>query len=620
MGKNKSLGETPDFASSGRRTILLVLLGLVTALYLGRLAQIQLIQGSEFKTRSESQAIKQIRIEPFRGNLFDRNGRLIVHNEPSFSITLTPKDFKKETMPLLASVLGLDTNEINSLLKKYRTYPKYIPIKIKRDLDFNTISLVEEFNDHLPGIGINVESKRLYEFDGNMAHLLGYTREISARQLERMKYYNPGDVIGQDGIEKEYEPELKGREGVKFVTVNKFGQQVESYEGGEIDKSAINGFDLYLGIDIRVQQLAEDLLEGQRGCVVAIDPQDGSVIALASKPDFDPRDFSGKVPASIYSQLRDDPASPLMHRSIMAQYPPGSTWKMFIALAALQEGLITDKTVVHCPGGYQFGNRFWKCNGTHGSMNVRNAIKYSCNTFFYKTGVELGYENFEKYGQLFGFGQKTGIDLPHEKSGRLPTREWLTDRLGKNGAVQGKLVNYGIGQGEILTTPLQMAVYTAAIANGGKLFRPHVVNKMKNNFNGKIEEINIDYYNLPIDKKHFEIVKKGMNAVVNEAGGTAWRARVDSLHVCGKTGSAQNPHGDSHAWFVSFAPMENPRIAICVFVENSGSGGVVAAPIAQKIIDSYLNGFEKKQAPGESPADTTSREAEIMTVNQQESQ
>ncbi|MDT3739129.1 MAG: penicillin-binding protein 2 [Candidatus Kapabacteria bacterium] len=589
MGYRDTIGGSTEFASSGRHKFSRYLIYAIFGIFALRLGQLQIIEGEKYKSVSEAQAIKRVRLEPFRGNIFDVNNEIIVHNEASFSVTLTPASFNPVIMPLLSSILEMDSTEIQSVVKKYQSYSKFNAIKIYRDADFRIISLIEEYSDELPGIDVVVEPKRLYEFTGNMAHMLGYTREISRQQLDKSPYYFPGDLIGQTGIERTFESDLRGREGVQYVAVNKFGQRVASYNDGTNDIAAKNGFDLYLGINIKIQELAEKLLEGKHGSVVAINPEDGSIIAMASKPDFNPRDFSGKIPPGLYRQLSTDEGSPLLHRAIMSQYPPGSTWKMMIALAALQEGVINESSSIYCGGGLQYGGRFRKCHGAHGNVSVRRAIQTSCNVFFYTLGMRLGYEKFERYGYMFGFGIKSGIDLPHENAGLLPTKSWLESRLGKGGASEGRLVNYGIGQGEILVTPLQMATYTATIANEGVYNQPHVVTHIRNNISNRKEPLNYKFEQLPIDNKYFKIVKDGMFDVVNLEGGTASAARLPDIQVCGKTGTAENPHGQDHAWFVSFAPRENPKIALCVFVENAGFGGAIAAPIAHKILDVFFH-------------------------------
>ncbi len=577
---------SPGVQKKGR--ILKIIVVFVFLVFVGRLAQLQVVEGHKYRSDSEAQAIKTVRIEPFRGNVFDRNGNMLVHNEPSFSVILTPNDFHRNAIPLLCSILGIDSLEIIKLLDANKGFSKFVPIKIHRDADFRIVSLIEEYSDHLSGVEIMIDSKRLYEFEGNMAHVLGYTREISKEQLARTPFLYQGDQIGQSGIELTYDDDLRGREGLQFVTVNKFGQKVSSFDNGRSDISSKNGFDVYLGIDIRLQEHAEKLLKDRRGAIVALDPGNGSVLAMVSKPDYDPRDFSGKISASLYNSLMNDPASPMLNRAIQSQYPPGSTWKMLIAIAALQEGIIDENTTIHCSGGLNYGGRFWKCHGTHGNINARRAIQTSCNTYFYTLGMKLGIDLFEKYTNLFNFGYKTGIDLPHERSGLIPTRDWLTKRFGKI-PFTGRMINYGIGQGEILITPLQMAAYTASIANGGYYYRPRVVTHIRNNLTNKLEPLENYATKIPIDERILNVIKNGMSDVVNVSGGTAASVRISDVEVCGKTGTAQNPQGKDHAWFVCFAPKNDPQIAMCVFVENAGFGGAIAAPIAAKLLKAFFN-------------------------------
>lgn len=587
MPLKQSFGDNPYFASAGRRRAFKVLVVFVSVVFILRLAQLQLIEGSEYRHESDAQAIKKLRVEPFRGNIYDNNDKLFVHNEPSFSVSITPNEFLDEALPLLSSILGKDIDEIKKALAKFKNYSPFIPRKIFRDADFAMVSLLEEYNDYLPGVDINVESKRLYDFKGNLGHVLGYTREISGKQLKKLKYYNPGDVIGKSGLEYSYESMLRGKDGIKCVMVDKFGKKVASFEEGDNDVLSNNGFDLYLGIDLKLQEYAEKLLDGKRGSIVAIDPDNGEVIISVSKPDYDPRDFSGKISIDLFSALINDPGKPLLHRAIMSAYPPGSTFKMLIALAALQEGLITPSSTIYCGGSLMFGGRRWKCHGAHGNTSVRRAIQWSCNVFFYQLGLKLGLDKIVEYGKMFGFGSETKIDLPFEDDGNFPSRDKLTKQYGKK-IPRGLFLNYGIGQGEILATPLQMTVYTASIANKGTLYQPHTVRSIYNNLSNKREPLNYAEFKMPIKKEYFDIIHDGMYDVVNRQGGTALSAYVPGLKICGKTGTAQNPHGKDHAWFVCFAPKDNPRIAMTVFVENSGFGGAVAAPIAGKILKAFF--------------------------------
>ncbi|OGU16183.1 MAG: penicillin-binding protein 2 [Ignavibacteria bacterium GWB2_35_12] len=583
------IDTNPDFASKQRRNIFRTIIVLLAIVFIGRLGYMQIIQGSAYKLESESQAIKQVVVEPFRGDIYDRNGDIIVNNEPSFTLSITKNDFTKESLILLSSILEMDSSEINEALLPYKNVSKFTPIKLFRDLDFQKTALIEEYNDLLPGVEIVVDFKRLYNFYGNMAHLLGYSREVSEVQLKQYPYYKSGDVIGQTGLEKEYEEILRGNKGIKFVTINKLGKKVASFDNGRNDIPSRNGFDMFLTIDKKLQAHAETLLKGKRGALVALNPNNGEILAIASKPDYNPRDFAGKIPSDLFHKLINDPAYPMYNRSIMSAYPPGSTWKMLVALAALQEGIIDINSTVNCRGSIQLGFKNFKCHGAHGTISVRNAIKVSCNVFFYETAMKLGFEKMLKWARIFGFGDKTFVDIPSESKGKFPSEEWLINNFGSFDEIPaGYLANYGIGQGEIAATPIQMALYASAIATKGTIYQPHVVRYIHNNITNKIEPISYDKKEIPIDKKYFDIVQKGMWDVVNSGAGTASSVYIQGIEVCGKTGTAQNPHGRDHSWFICFAPMKNPQIAICVFVENAGFGGVVAAPIARNFLMAYF--------------------------------
>lgn len=584
------------FISAPRVRIFKSIVILVCGMFILKLAHLQIVKGLLYQEASEAQAIKQVIQEPFRGNIYDADGRMIVHNKSSFALSFTPNLWLDESFPLLNSILDLDSVELSKIIHKYTKFSPFLPVKFQRDVDLETISGIEEYSEYLQGIDVIIESKRLYQSDAFMAHLLGYTKEISPKELESFQYYRMGDVIGKQGIEKEYEGLLKGNEGVKFVAVNKFGQQVFKYEKGKKDKVSKNGFDLYLGIKSDLQAKAEKLLEGKRGAIVAIDPSTGEVLAMASSPTFDLTEFSGKISPEYYSTLINDPDKPFLDRTVNSEYPPGSSWKMLIALAGLEEGVITPTSTFTCRGGYQYGNRFFKCLGHHGSIDVKTAIKKSCNAFFYQLSLKLGAENVTKYGRLLNFGQLTGIDLPSEKKGNFQDYVTLKNRF--NDKVPGwMLMNFGIGQGEILVTPVQMAAYIAAIANGGKWIQPHVVRKIFNNVTRSFQNIQYEERDLKLSSSTIETVKDGMWKVVNEAGGTAGNARIDGLDVCGKTSTAQNPHGKDHGWFTCFAPRENPKIAIAVMVENAGWGGRVCAPIAKELLLEFFYPERNKPKP-----------------------
>jgi penicillin-binding protein 2 len=431
--------------------------------------------------------------------------------------------------------------------------------------------------------------RRLHRGPARLAHVLGYVREVGPQHLERMgDYYRPGSPIGYTGVEATYEPFLRGEKGYRFVVVNALGQPVAAFRERRYDVPARKGFDLYLSIDARLQAIAEQLLEGHRGAIVALDPQTGEVLALVSKPDYDPEPLNRRDAGSYYLRLLQDPERPLFNRALQSLYPPGSTWKMVVAAAALQDSLITERTHVSCTGGFVYGGRMYRCHHAHGAVNVVQALRVSCNTFFYQLGLRVGLERLSRVGALFGFGHPTGIDLPGESRGVLPTRDYYERRYGKQGWSEGgRLVNLGIGQGELSVTPLQMAVYAAALATG-VVRQPHVVRAVVNPYTGELQPLTHAEARLPLRPEVLELLRQGMEEVVNAPGGTAQAARLPGVRVCGKTGTAQNPHGKDHAWFIGFAPRENPRIAFCVMVENAGFGGAVAAPIARQLLEAFF--------------------------------
>lgn len=582
--------ESVNIGGKERSLTMRIIVMAVLSIYVGRLAYLQIIQGNVYRLKAETQAIKQVTIDPFRGNIFDRNGERMVHNSPSFSISITPNEFQESSIPLLASILQLQQNEIKEFVEESKKISRVKPNKIYRDADWSIISLIEENHEFLPGVDISVESKRLYTIDGNMSHILGYSREINKKQIQTMgDYYAPGDIVGYAGLEKTYENFLRGTKGIQFVAVNSTGQKVSSFQEGKNDITAEEGFDLRLGIDKQLQELAEKLLQGKRGGIVALDPNSGEVLALVSMPDYDIREFSGRTKSNLFSKLLKDESKPLFNRATQTIYPPGSTWKMLMGIAALKEGIITPQKTINCPGYFEFGGRSWKCHGAHGATNLQKAIHVSCNVFFNKIGPQLGINNFEKYGRDFGFGQKTFIDIPEDSKGKLPGEKFYKKQKLSAGEIRGRLVNLGIGQGELGVSPLQMAVYCAALANKGTIYQPHIVRSIYNRKTGQLQDVAFASRKaITFPDEYWDIIHKGMYDVVNTPGGTALSAKVSGISVCGKTGTAQNPHGEDHAWFIAFAPRVNPKIALCVLVENSGFGGTVAAPIAQRLLTKFF--------------------------------
>jgi penicillin-binding protein 2 len=599
------------FGSSARRNILLTVASLMAVAFIGRLVQLQLVEGTQYRSKSDAQGIKRVTIEPIRGAIFDRNGHVIVANVPSYSVVVTPNRLLPEAKSLLAKILKTDTATINAKIAQYKLND-FSPVRIWRDVDRTVWAELNEMHEDLPGVDIQEESKRAYAGDVRVSHLLGYTKEINRDQLTNYgDYYEPGDVVGQSGVEGAYEPFLRGDKGYDLVLVNNRGQRVKPFEDGKYDQPPGNGFDIYLGLDAGLQQYAEQLLKPYHGAVVALDPNNGEILAMASAPDYDPNIFSGVTNRQEYQKVHDDPGNPLLNRATQAVYPPGSTWKPLMSIAGLTEGLIKPNTMVNCPGSYTYGGHTWKCDAVHGSLAVQRAIQASCDVFYYQLSVKMGIDLYNKWGKMFHFGERLGSDVLEGRT-LLPSREYYDKAFGKDKWPKGVMVNLGIGQGELLVNPLQLAAYCAAVANGGTWYRPHAVHAVKNKRLNEIESVHPDGEDLHLRPDVVDIVRAGMYDVVNTPGGTAYGAwsiaRADSIKVAGKTGTAQAPGHQfgarDHAWFICFAPFDKPRIAMCVMVENVGFGATYSAPIARKLIHYFMT---HQKEPGDEKLDATPR-------------
>ncbi|MBN1397872.1 MAG: penicillin-binding protein 2, partial [Bacteroidetes bacterium] len=434
-------------------------------------------------------------------------------------------------------------------------------------------------------------------------------------QLKRTgSLYQQGDLVGSSGLEASYETFLRGEKGYEYISVNSKGQLLGHLEEGRRDIPSKEGFDLILSLDFGLQAFAESLMTNYRGALVAIDPNDGGILAMVSKPDFDPSVFSGVTSSEVWTKLNTDPGKPLFNRATMTRYPPGSTFKMVVAAAGLEEGVINEHSSILCKGAFRFGNRTFKDVHVHGSVSVIKAIQQSCDVFFYQLVLKVGLDKLHEYSKRFGFGKPTGIDISEETSGLIPSTEYYDRVYGKGKWTQGYIVSLGIGQGEIGVSPLQMAQYVAAFANNGTIIQPHAVNSIRNKRTNRLDVI--DHSEIPVWLNYdaMRMIREGMRRVVEEPGGTGRLAHVQGIVSAGKTGTSQNPHGEDHAWYVGFAPFDQPRIAIAVMLENAGFGGSKAAPIAGLVIEKYLFGELRRQiykpAPSAATKDTTKTSTE----------
>lgn len=580
------------FASNIRKNIIIALISIIGIGFIGQLIKMQIIEYSSFVEKAANNSIKKIVKKAPRGILFDRNHQILVSNKPFYSLEITPAVYDTSNNGIIEDILGLENNYVKEILYDKRGYSKYLPRVIKRNIDFEQIAWLEEHIEKLKGVQIVVDLQRDYSFNVKGSHIFGYLREINANQLKKNSgLYNLGDFIGIKGVERAYEKFLMGEKGYQFILVDSRRKTIGRYLEGENDIPPSKGSDLMLTIDATIQEVAEKEFENYSGSLVAIEPATGEILAYVSAPYYDLNDFASVTSKDIMKKLRTDPNKPLFDRAANSIYPPGSTIKMLAALIGLQEGIITQNTIVTCKGGYQYGNRFFKCHNVDGPVNVVDAIEHSCNTFFYKLIMDIGLDRWASYIRMFGFGNGTGFDLTNDAKGIVPDSKYYDRVYGKNKWTRGNLVSLGIGQGELSVTTLQMAQYVALLANYGKTKTPHIAKGYLKGFTNELYPFKYDDVNIPISRQNLEIVRRGMYKVVNGKG-TATHIRLPNIKIAGKTGTSQNPHGKDHAVFVAFAPYDNPKIAVALIVENVGYGGTFAAPIAQKVIKTYLENIE----------------------------
>jgi len=579
--------------------------GVAFFILLVRLFYLQVIQGEELRRLSENNCIRLQSTDPSRGMIFDRTGTLLVDNRPSFDVSIILKDAKpvKGTIEKLSKYINVPASELMSKIENNKTGSHYKPIPLKKDIGRDALAAVEVHKFDLPGVVIDVKSRRHYIERQRAAHLIGYLSEINSQELESGKYpgCKGGEFIGKFGVEKIFESFLHGERGGRQVEVNVMGQVVRILK--TVD--AQPGHNIYLTIDNTLQKTAEMLLEDKAGAIAAMDPNTGHILALASAPSFDQNIFVDGMSHKQWETLVSNPLRPLENKAIQGAYPPASTFKIVTAMAGLEEGVIDEKTTFYCPGHYRYGNRVYRCwkRGGHGNVNVVKALAESCDVFFYQVGQKLGIDRLAMYAKACGLGSLTGIDLDHEVAGLFPTTAWKKRRTGI--AWQGgETLSVAIGQSYNLATPIQMLVLTSAVANGGALYTPLVL-KSVNTADGAVvvQSKRRLAGRLPAGKQTFRIIKKGLREVVNSPKGTGRIAHIGGLSVSGKTGTAQvvgrgnDPnwsdknlpdHLKAHAWFVAYAPSENPQIAVTVVVEHGEHGSSAAAPIAREIIRTYL--------------------------------
>ncbi|UFS72872.1 penicillin-binding protein 2 [Geomonas sp. RF6] len=581
-------------------------------LLLARLWYLQVIATADLQNQSENNRLRFVPVAAPRGAILDRNGKVLVSNTPSFSVAVIPKDVKDKVQLVgnLSRYLGVDEQEILDKWRKSEGRAKYYPLVVASNITRDQLEFLEENRLALSGVNIEMKPVRAYANGLLASHLLGYIGEISEDELtnENFKEYNPGDYIGKSGIERAWERSLHGVDGGRQIEVDARGRFLRTVE----ETNSAVGNSIVLTLDLDVQKAAEEALGESAGAAVAMDVRTGEILAFASTPGYDPTLFAGRMPKDKWKEYLEDKRRPLENKALKGLYPPGSTFKIVTAIAGLEEGLIDEHSAVSCPGYYKFGNATFRCwdKRGHGHVELRKALRESCDVYFYKLAERLGVDRIAKYAKLLGLGAPVGVGLEKEKSGVIPTQEWKLKRYGKKW-FQGETLSVGIGQGYVLTTPLQLMSMMSAVAADGVRYQPHLVKRIVDSEGKALQEFAPKVVGQSgIKPQNLRLVKEGLWAVVNEAHGTGAMARLAEVQVAGKTGSAQvvkqKTRGGSlayefrdHALFVAFAPYQNPEIAVSVVVEHGEHGGSAAAPVAGKILRAYFEskGVIKKPVP-----------------------
>jgi penicillin-binding protein 2 len=578
-----------------RKYFIIALVVLASVVLLLRLFTIQVVQ-DKYRLSAENNVLRYVTQYPARGLIYDRKGNLIVYNQAAYDLMVIPAQTGKMDTVTFCNDLGITRENFIERMKAARNYSYRAPSVFLKQISAERYATFQEKMFMFPGFYVQPRTLRKYSRPV-AAHLLGYVSEVDESVIKKEPYYKPGDYIGKLGIEEAYEADLRGKRGVKIYLVDAYSRVKGSYAGGSMDTVAVQGADIIASIDLDLQEYGEHLMQNKVGSIVAIEPKTGEILALVSSPAYDPGLLVGRVRSENFSRLMADTASePLFNRAFMASYPPGSTFKPINGLIGLQEKVIDPTTEFGCDNGYLFVG----CHSHRSPLNLAEAIMISCNSYFCQTyrrilenknynTVAEAYEKWRSYLLEFGFGRKLGTEFSNELPGLIPPSTYFDRYYGKDKWKALTVISMAIGQGEILTTPLQMANMTAAIANRGYYYTPHIVKSIGTDH--KIKEAYTIRHSISIDSVNFERVISGMEMAVNgDAGATARIAALKDIIVCGKTGTAQNPHGKDHSVFIAFAPKDDPQIAIAVYVENAGFGATYAAPVASLMIEKYLKG------------------------------
>jgi len=592
--------------------------GIVTLMFLfiaSRLVYLQIIKGDDLRKYSEENRLKKDKLFPTRGIIYDRNGKVIVDNRASFDVVMLAQFYPKHDPVMnsrLAKALDMPVEELSRRIDKGRKGASFYPVLLKSNVSKDILAAIETDAHAFPGVDIEVNVQRRYPYSEIAAQVLGYTGEVTPRDIaaDSKKVLESGDYIGKMGIERTYDSYLRGVNGVGYVEVDAMGRRKKS-EGAEkllgfvAQTEPVAGNNVYLTLDADLEVAAASAMKARNymGSVVALDPRSGEILALVNSPSYDPGTISGReVNSKVWTELRNNKDRPLRNRAIQDHYPPGSTFKLFVAVAGLAEGIVSTKSNVNCSGHLPFGNRVFHCWKRHGVSDFVRSIKESCDVFFYQLGNQLGVDTIAKYARWFGLGAQTGIRLAGEQRGNIPDTEWKLKTY-KDIWHPGETLSVSIGQGYVDVTPIQLVTGYAAIGNGGFVYRPYLVRRIEGRTGEVIKEYQPELIRkIEIPNEVFDAVKEGLFKVVNEPGGTAFLSKSKLTQISGKTGTAQVrnfskmmevkceklPYYDRHhGWFVGYAPRENPQIAVVVIAEHSCHGSS-AGPVVREVIDAYM--------------------------------
>lgn len=582
-----------------RRNIIAFVILLIAVIFLVKLFLIQVVS-SDYTPAATNNVVRRITQYPARGLIYDRNGELLVYNQAAYDIMVNPQHLSHFDTTEFCRILKIERSYLEKKLQEAKDYSRYKPSIFLKLVSSENYARLQEKMYKFPGFFVQPRTVRKYKYD-NASHVLGYVGEVSDKLVDTSSYYKSGDYIGVSGIEKSYEHVLRGEKGVKIYLVDVHNRIKGSYNNGRYDEEAEVGTNIISTLDMDLQRYGEKLMENKIGSIVAIEPATGEILSLVSSPGYDPGLLVGRQRTRNYGKLQQDTLEPLFNRGLMARYPPGSTFKVMNALIGRQEGVLYPRTTYECHGGFYSGNFHMGCHNHPSPVNLIESIKVSCNNYYAHVfkrilqdsefeSISNAFTNWKHHLQSFGFGDKLNIDLPSEVAGFLPTVNYYNKYYGKNRWGYLNVISLAIGQGELGITPVQMANMTSAIANRGYFYTPHIVKRIEEE---EIQQRFQQMHETMVDSVYFEEIIEGMDLAVNGepgTGSTARTARVDSITVCGKTGTAENPHGKDHSIFIAFAPKDDPKIALAVYIENGGFGATWAAPAAKLMIEKYLKG------------------------------